>query len=499
MFSAYRPFFAAQVTPPGGVAMARAEAQNKGNGAGERSASGPRVREVGANASASRMESGGESSPLLWLPPRSDEALALNYVDILKDKLRYTNAWGKWHLFNGQRWVEDCTLQASDYAREVCREAAAGAKDKEAKETASAKKRAAIVSLAREDRRIAATVDQWDSDILLLNTPGGTIDLRTSELKSHRAADYITKMTAVAPGGDCPQWRQFIDEVTGGDAEVAAYLQRIAGYVLSGDTSEHALFFFYGTGSNGKSVFLSTFAGILGDYHRTAPIETFTASRGERHPTDLAMLRGARMVSAVETEEGRSWAESRIKTLTGGDRIAARFMRQDFFEYMPTFKLIVAGNHKPSLRSVDEAIRRRLHLVPFGVTFPPESRDLDLGEKLKKEWPGILQWALDGWVDWREGGLRPPAAVLAATEDYLEQEDAVGAWIEECCELMGEESSSTLFDSWRSWCIRNGEDPRSNKWLSQRLSSRGFQMHKTRCSRKFVGLSVIFDEGRRPI
>jgi putative DNA primase/helicase len=164
-------------------------------------------------------------------------------------------------------------------------------------------------------------------------------------------------------------------------------------------------------------VLLSTVAGVLGDYHKTAPIETFTASNADRHPTDLASLRGARLVRATETEEGRRWAESRIKQLTGGDTVAARFMRQDFFEYRPQFKLIIAGNHKPSLRSVDEAIRRRFHLIPFAVTIPPEERDSDLADKLKAEWPGILAWMIEGCVEWQAECLRPPAAVGACERE----------------------------------------------------------------------------------
>src|SRR4029078_595657 len=172
--------------------------------------------------------------------------------------------------------------------------------------------------------------------------------------------------------------------------------------------------------------------GALRDYHRTAPIESFTATNTDRHPTDLAALRGARLVTATETEEGRRWAESRLKTLTGGDKIAARFMRQDFFEYTPQFKLIIAGNHKPGLRSVDEAIRRRFNLIPFSVTIPPSERDEMLPDKLKAELPGILAWMIDGCTRWLEGGLSAPEIVPAATNAYLEEEDAVSAWIEDC-------------------------------------------------------------------
>jgi putative DNA primase/helicase len=243
------------------------------------------------------------------------------------------------------------------------------------------------------------------------------VDLRAGKARPHRAEDYITKITAVGPLGDCPLFLAFLDRITGRDNELVAYLQRVLGYGLTGLTREHALFFGYGTGARGKSVLLSTVAGILGDYHKTAPIETFTATNGDRHPTDLAGLRGARLVTATETEEGRRRAESRIKQLTGGDTVSARFMRQDFFEYRPTFKLFIAGNHKPSLRSVDEAIRRRFHLIPFAVTIPPEERDGELAEKLRAEWPGILAWMIAGVSNGRPRayGRRRPSATRPRT------------------------------------------------------------------------------------
>src|SRR5260370_1358713 len=220
-------------------------------------------------------------------------------------------------------------------------------------------------------------------------------------------------MTGTAPDQSCPiaTWIKFLDRVCGGDAELTAFLQRVAGYALTGATSEPALFFMYGTGANGKSTFRNALTATLGDYHKTSPIETFTASAADRHPTDLAGLRGARLVTSVETEEGRRWAESKIKSLTGGDRIAARFMRQDFFEFTPIFKLVVAGNHKPGLRSVDEAIRRRFHLVPFTVTIPVEERDETLGDRLTAELPGILAGAIVGCLAWLKHRLRAPAVL----------------------------------------------------------------------------------------
>jgi putative DNA primase/helicase len=235
----------------------------------------------------------------------------------------------------------------------------------------------------------------------------------------------MTKIAAVTPNSECPtpEWDKFLDRVCKNDVQYVKFLRRATGYGLTGLTHEHALFFCFGTGANGKSTFVNAVTGCMGDYHRVAPIETFTAAKNDRHPTELAGLRGARLVTSVETEEGRRWAESKIKSVTGGDKIAARFMRQDFFEYEPTFKLFVVGNHKPGLRSVNEAIRRRFNLLPFTADIPPEERDEKLGEKLRAEWPGILYWMIQGCLDWKKRGLDPPPVVKEATREYLEAED----------------------------------------------------------------------------
>jgi putative DNA primase/helicase len=302
------------------------------------------------------------------------------------------------------------------------------------------------------------------------------VDLRTGEIHSHRREAYSTKLTGCAPGEECSLWRAFLRRITGGDEELEAFLQRMAGHALTGITRDHALFFLYGTGANGKSVFTGTLSGILGNYAKTAPVETFTVSSGEHHPTDLAGLQGARLVMAIETEDGRRWAESKIKALTGGDKIAARFMRADFFEFAPQFKLVVTGNHKPSLRSVDEAIRRRLHLVPFTVTIPKDERDPCLSEKLRNEWPRILRWMIDGCIAWQSCGQDPPAVVRVATGEYLESEDALGRWIDECC-LTGPNFSAKakdLYASWKIWSEAAGEHVGSQKRLSRMLEDRGY-------------------------
>jgi putative DNA primase/helicase len=412
----------------------------------------------------------------------TDEALALRFTDRHKDDLRFINTWGRWMVWNGERWQTDETLKIVDLTRKLARDSSAEIVDRKGSQkltsiVASAKTISAIERLARADRQHASRTDDWDSDPWLLNTPTGTIDLKTGNLRPHERRDHITKITEVGPGGDCPIWLGFLREIFNGDEELVAFVQRVLGYALTGLTREHALFFLYGTGGNGKGVFLNTFHGILGDYSTIAPMETFTVSNNERHPTELAMLRGARLVAAQETEDGQRWAEAKIKALTGGDPISARFMRQDFFTFVPLFKLLIAGNTKPSLRNVDDAIRRRFNLIPFVVTIPPDKRDPDLAEKLKAEWSGILAWAVEGCLEWQRIGLSPPPAVLNATQDYLAGEDAIGRFIAECCELEpgADEELKALYAAWEPYRTRSGEPAISEKAFGQRLEGQKLQ------------------------
>jgi putative DNA primase/helicase len=306
----------------------------------------------------------------------SDDALAQVFTERYGADLRYTAAWGRWSIWNGHAWKTDDTRRVLDLARDVCREVSKSCRrdEKLARHVASARTIAAVERLAQADqKRHAATVDQWDADLWALNTPGGVVDLKTGAIRPARQEDYCTKTTAVAPGGDCHLWRTFLARITNGDRDLEAFFQRMCGYALTGVTREHAMFFLYGTGANGKSKFVEAISGAMGDYAKVAPIETFIDSKSQNHPTDVAGLQGARLVTAIETEDGRRWAESKVKTLTGGDRITARFMRQDFFEYTPQFKLVVAGNHKPGLRTVDESMRRRFNLLPFTSRSPRKS------------------------------------------------------------------------------------------------------------------------------
>ena len=409
--------------------------------------------------------------------PASEDAIALTFAKRHRHDLRYCHETGAWFLWTGTHWRQEKTRLAFAWARRLCRETAAGMKNqKAAAALCRAATAAAVERLAQADRAFAVTSEIWDADPYLLGTPGGVVDLRTGKLRAARRGNHITKLVSVAPAGtsQAPRWRRFLDQATQGDQALQRFMQQVAGYALTGDTTEHALFFIYGPGGNGKSVFLNTLTNILGDYAATAAMDTFTASRGERHPTDLAMLRGARLVSVSETEEGRAWAESRIKQLTGGDKVTARFMRQDFFTYTPQFKLLIVGNHKPVLKNVDDAVRRRFNIIPF--VHKPPSPDKRLEEKLKPEYPAILRWMIEGCLDWQKNGLLRPQVVREATAAYFDEQDPFGQWIEECCQT-GDgrcDAGSALYSSWKAFAEQHGESPGGTKSFHGQMSKRGF-------------------------
>lgn len=409
---------------------------------------------------------------------------------------KYCAGWGQWHYWDGRRWVHDTILVFKYKVREVCRAASMLVDDKTQHLRAKIASAATVYNierLARADPIHATSFEMWDADPMLLNTTGGIINLSTGNLVPHERNKFLTKSATATPEGDCPRWLEFLAVITGENHELIAYLQRVIGYCLTGLTTEHALFFLYGTGANGKSVFLNVISAILGDYAKTAPIDTFMDTRSDRHPTDLAGLRGARFVCAIETEQGRRWNESKIKAITGGDMISARFMRQDFFEFKPQFKLLIAGNHKPSISNVDEAMSRRIHLIPFTIFISPDKRDKSLTEKLLKERNGILAWAVQGLMQWQAlGGLQPPEVVTKATQEYLDAEDAVGRWIEDCCEIDSSAFSPSkwLFESWKSWADEYGEYRGTSRRLSEQLIAKKFEACRQNKVRGFKGILV---------
>jgi putative DNA primase/helicase len=423
----------------------------------------------------------------------TQDGIARVFARRFEDRLRFCHHAGAWYEWTGTHWKKDETALAFQFCRELAREFTEDAKANELKEVRKVSFAGGVEKFAKSDPSMAVTSEAWDRDPLLLGTPGGTVDLRTGLLREPDPTDGITKVTAVAPADavSCPRWLQFLDE-TFGDVDLIRFLQQWGGYSLTGETREHALVFGFGNGKNGKSVWLNTHTGILNDYAATSAMDTFTASKSDRHPTDLAMLRGARLVSASETEEGRSWAESRIKQMTGGDQISARFMQKDFFTFRPSFKLTIIGNHNPVLKNVDEAARRRFNLVPFNRT--PAKPDPLLEQKLKAEWPGILRWLIDGCLDWQQsGGLVRPASVVRATESYFEDQDLMSQWLADACDAEPGnqykwDATGALFASWTDFANGAGEKPGSMKAFSAELAKRGFERSaeghaKTRCFR----------------
>jgi putative DNA primase/helicase len=385
---------------------------------------------------------------------------------------------------------------AFSLSRQVCRAAARECKPSAAKSIASAKTVAAVERLAQADPRLATTVDIWDADPWLLNTPDGVVDLRTGKLRAHSSGDYMTQITAVGPGGDCPRFKAFMNEVMAGDEEMVAFVQRVLGYCLTGDISEEAIFFLHGTGQNGKGVLTSTVEWILADYCKSANDELFTQTHNERHTTEVARLQGARMVLVAEVEEGRRWAEAKLKKMTGGDTLTAHFMRQDFFQFKPVFKPVISGNHKPQIRSVDVAMRRRLNLIPFSVTIPPEKRDNELKAKLRVEGPGILQWLIEGCLAYQRMGLKPPQSVVDATDLYFKDEDSVAGWIEERCDVgVGlRDSASRLFASWKHYAEKAGLFAGNNKRFKAEMSRLGYREKRLSFGVAYEGLSARQDD-----
>jgi putative DNA primase/helicase len=424
----------------------------------------------------------------------TEDSAAQRFVELHGQDLRFCHSTGSWYRWNGVYWSKDQTGIAFHWARELARKLAADQDARKRYITNKTSFAAGVERFAKVDRTIAVTVDYWDRNPFLLGTPGGTVDLTSGELRDADRQGGITRVTSVAPLQDgCPLWLRFLSETTGDDAELIRFLQQWCGYGLTGSTREHALVFVYGPGGNGKSVFLNVVTSVLADYATTAAMDTFTASNNDKHPTDLAMLRGARLVTASETEENRAWAEARIKQMTGGDRISARFMRQDFFQFTPQFKLTIVGNHKPVLKNVDEAARRRFLVVPFERK--PVAPDRELERKLVAEAGGILQWMIHGCLDWQRHGLLRPASVLAATEEYFSDQDLFAHWLaEECdCEpgnMDKSESSSTLFGSWKEFAVSAGNSPGSQQTFKDRMTRHGFKFYRSARAREFFGVAL---------
>jgi P4 family phage/plasmid primase-like protien len=421
-----------------------------------------------------------------------EDRVALDFAAEHAEDLRYIAKSNQWMRWNGTCWQEEDTLAAFDEARKLCRDAS----------DARGRTVAAVVTLARSDRRIAATATQWDTDPMRLQTTRTMVDLRNGFEYPPDRSHYITKRTStyLAPVGTAhPLWSDFLDVVTEADENLIGFLQRFSGYCLTGLTREHVLAFIYGLGRNGKGVFVNTLAAVMGDYAITAPMEMFLLSKFDRHPTEIARLKGARLVVAQETQKGRRWDETKLKILTSSDPLSGHFMRQDYFDFDPTHKLVITGNHKPGLSSVNEAIRRRLLLTLFKVMIP--NPDPDFAAKLVPEHPAILRWMVDGCLEWQRDGLDIPEVVRKASDQYFSNEDTLEQWLADCVDANDPRAFTTtrvLYTSWKIWSEARGMSAGTERAFSDSLEEKGYERDRMEYGRGFKRLRLYADDRGPP-
>jgi putative DNA primase/helicase len=442
----------------------------------------------------------GESTPSPEGCDLSDLGNSRLFVRLHGERVRFVPAWNKWLLWDGTRWraddlgaVVEMGKSVADARWDESRNTDDRARRQFAAASASNKFITAALKLAQSAPGIPVEPAELDRNPWLLNCPNGTIDLRTGALEPHRKTDLITKLcpTPFNPDAPAPRFERFLDSVFGGDQQLAEFVQRFFGYSLTGDVSEQVLPIFWGGGSNGKSTLLNVVMNTIGnDYCLKAVSDLLMQKRHEAHPTERADLFGRRLVVCTETEDGRGMNESLVKELTGGDKIRARRMRADFFEFDPTHKLLICTNHKPRVRGTDHSIWRRLLLVPFAVQFwnaeagetgPAELRqDKHLPAALAAEADGILAWLVRGCLAWQRSGLSLPEPVRAATAEYRTDDDLVALFIADACDChsMYRIRSKSLYEGFQRFCDHIGERPISQRSFGETLTQRGFERKK---------------------
>ena len=443
--------------------------------------------------------------------PLTDTGNGERLMDRHGNHLRFVTRWEKPINFTGTHWQIDEDGAAYRYAVETMRDVKKQASElpeeerhtavklfKHATNSEAHKKLTAMIAMAAKVKGACVPPDMLDRDPWLYNVHNGTLDLRTAELRLHRRGDLITKVSPVDydPAAKCPTFLAFLDRIFEGNGNLIAFVRRMIGYTLTGCTGERAMFIFHGCGANGKSTLLGVLRDLLAGYATQIPAESLMVKGNSGSiPNDLARLKGARFVSALESDEGRRLAEGLVKQLTGGeDVITARFLRAEFFDFKPEFKLYMGTNHKPEIRGTDPAIWARIKLIPFNCIIPPAERDQSLSAKLKTELPGILTWAIGGCLEWQADGLGVPDEVKEATESYRGDMDRLGDFIAERC-IVGmtlHASASTLYDTYKIWCGTNTEEPLNQTRFGRKLSDRGYVSGRDNVGRKkWIGLGVM--------
>lgn len=419
----------------------------------------------------------------------NSQAFALFY----SDKFRYDVIRKKWVVFDGLRWRIDADGVTTEAMKEIAKKrwaAAALIEDDEYRKKAgkwaltseSRFRLSGGLELAQSKPPFPISTERFDTNQYLLGCQNGVIDLKTGDLRSGKQDDYITKTTNIAynPVAGCQRWLQFLDEIFLGNSELIDFIHRAIGYGLTGDTSEQCLFICYGTGWNGKSKFLALLRALLGDYARNTPFSTFTERYRDTATNDVAALAGVRLVTASETGESQRLNEARIKAMTGGDPITARFLYGEFFDYLPAYKVWLAVNHKPVIKGTDEGIWRRIRLIPFEASFKANP-DPYIEEKLKTELEGILRWAVEGCLKWRKERLGMVEKVKTATEEYRQESDVIAQFLAEGTieNETAKVKASDLYKAYNTWCESNGENPISGTAFGRRMVEKGYEKEKT--------------------
>jgi putative DNA primase/helicase len=437
----------------------------------------------------------------------SDMGNARRFVERHGDKIRYVHSQGVFNVWDGTRWSADETGSimrlAKDTVLAMYMDAPSINSDavrekfvKWALTSQSRTKLESMIALVKTEKEISVSAEELDAGKWLLNTRNCTIDMEKWEVSDHDREQLLTRRLNFDfdMKAKCPTWERFIKRIMGDDMELVTYLQRAVGYTLTGDTSEQCMFFMYGGGKNGKSTFVEVLMTLMKEYTVKTPSDTLMQKDRGSVSNDIARLAGKRLVVASETDEGQRLSESALKDLTGGDKITARYLHHEFFEFWPSFKLWMFGNHKPLVRGTDAGIWRRIRLIPFTVTITKEEQDSHLREKLEGELPGILNWALLGLRDWQKNGLGEPHAVREATAEYRSEMDVIGTFIADITKPEGTISIPALYQFYENWCSDNGERALSQRVFGLRLKERGIlQKRVTGGSRVWSGISVPFN------
>lgn len=442
----------------------------------------------------------------LLMFPYTDVGHAERLVSRHGDKLRYCTGWEQWLVWDGTRWTVDKTFTVERCAIETIRatrEQVDSVEDdelgdklrKHLRGCESRGRLEAMCKLARANKKVVVTPENFDVQQMLFNCGNGTIDLTTGSLQPHNPGDLITKLAPVQflPSAKCPRFLQFLGEITNGDEELARYLQRCVGYCLSGSVKEKALFFLLGDGDNGKTTFVEIIRWVLGEFAGQIPIESVLRKNNEGIPIDLAQLQGLRFVTSSEIPERRSLDEAKVKYMTGMGKMQGRFLFKNLFEFQPAYKLFLDTNRAPNIAADEKAVWNRIRVIPFTATFSDAQKDKDLPEKLKGEAEGILAWAVQGCLDWQAHGLQEPACVQQASIEYRSEMDTVTRFVSECCEIGPEYSVQTgnLYSAYVGWCRGEGESPVSKVPFGKLLGQRsGLSDKKVAGQRGWIGIKL---------